>query len=60
MADDNSTLQLPKTIGLCRLAEDLQLQIPLPATRSEIIAGARRTIAADGRILEQYPQELCA
>ena len=56
MTDDNSTLQLPKTIGLCRLAEDLQLQIPLPATRSEIIAGARRTIVADGKILEQYPK----
>ena len=56
MTDDNSTLQLPKTIALCRLAEDLQLQIPLPATRSEIIAGARRTIVADGKILEQYPK----
>src|SRR5664279_2281799 len=56
MTDDNSTLQLPMTIGLCRLAEDLHLQISLPATRSEIIAGARRTIAADGGILEQYPK----
>jgi Fic family protein len=58
MTDDNSPLQLPSTIGLCRLAEDLQLQIPLPATRSEIIAGARRTaIAVDGRVLEQYPKK---
>jgi hypothetical protein len=44
------------TVGLCRLIEDLQLQVPLPATRSEIVAGARKTIAADGRILEQYPK----
>ena len=53
MTDDNSPLQLPMTIGLCRLAEDLQLQIPLPATRSEVIAGARRTVIGDGKVLEQ-------
>jgi Fic/DOC family len=58
MTDDNSPLQLPSTIGLCRLAEDLGLQVPPPATRSEIIAGARRTaIAGDGRVLEQYPKK---
>ncbi len=57
MTDDNSPLQLPMTIGLCRLAEDLQLQIPLPATRSEVIAGARRTVVGDGRVLEQYPKK---
>jgi hypothetical protein len=56
MPDDNSTRPLPMTVGLYRLAEDLQLQIPLPATRSEIVAGARKTIAADGKVLEQYPK----
>jgi hypothetical protein len=56
MPDDNSTRLLPLTVGLYRLAEDLQLQIPLPATRSEIVAGARKTIAADGKVLEQYPK----
>jgi hypothetical protein len=56
MPDDSSTRQLPMTVGLYRLAEDLQLQIPLPATRSEIVAGARKTIAADGKVLEQYPK----
>ena len=56
MPDDNSTRPLPMTVGLYRLAEDLQLQIPLPATRSEIVAGARKTVAADGKVLEQYPK----
>jgi hypothetical protein len=56
MPDDNSTRPLPTAVGLYRLAEDLQLQIPLPATRSEIVAGARKTIAADDNVLEQYPK----
>ncbi len=57
MADDNSTRPLPMTVGLCRLIEDLQLQIPEPARRSEIVAGARKTFVADGKILEQYPKD---
>jgi hypothetical protein len=56
MLDENSIPKFPMTIGLCQLAEKLRLQIPLPATRSEIVAGAKRTIAADGKILEQYPK----
>jgi Fic family protein len=56
MADDNSTRRLPISIGLCRLIEDLELQVPQPATRSEIVAGARKTIVRDGRIVEQYPK----
>jgi len=56
MADDNSTRRLPISIGLCRLIEDLDLQVPQPATRSEIVAGARKTIVRDGRIVEQYPK----
>src|SRR3979411_879465 len=42
-------------IGLVRLIRDLGLKIPLPATRSEVIAGARRSRIADGTVLEQYP-----
>lgn len=56
MADDIPTRPFPMTIGLCRLIEDLQLQVPQPATRSEIVAGARKTSAADGKVLEQYPK----
>jgi Fic family protein len=56
MADDNSTRSFPITIGLRRLVEDLNLQVPLPATRSQIVAGARKKVAADGKVLEQYPK----
>jgi hypothetical protein len=56
MADDNSTRSFPMTVGLWGLIEELRLQVPQPATRSEIVAGARKTIAADGKILEQYPR----
>src|ERR1035437_2009515 len=56
MSDDDSIPRLPLTIGLHRLAEDLQLQVLLPTTRSEIIAGARRTTVTGGKVLEQYPK----
>jgi hypothetical protein len=56
MADDNSTRSFPMTVGLGGLIEELQLKVPLPATRSEIVSGARKTIATDGKILEQYPR----
>ena len=56
MADDNSTRSFPMTVGLWGLIEELHLQVPQLATRSEIVAGARKTIATDGKILEQYPR----
>ncbi|WP_420237121.1 Fic family protein [Telmatobacter bradus] len=56
MSDENSARFFPRSVGLCRLIEELQLQVPVPATRSEIVAGARKTVAADGKILEQYPR----
>jgi hypothetical protein len=56
MVNDNSTHSLPTMIGLCLLVEDFKLQVPLPATRSQIAAGARKTIATDGKVLEQYPK----
>jgi hypothetical protein len=56
MTDDDSVRPFPRTVGLCRLIEERQLQVPLPATRSEIVAGARKTIAANGKILELYPR----
>jgi hypothetical protein len=55
--DDKRTPQTDPIgpIGLVRLISDLGLKIPLPATRSEVIAGARRSRIADGIVLEQYP-----
>jgi hypothetical protein len=41
--------------GLLRLINELGLAVPLPAMRSEVIAGARRTRIADGVVFEQYP-----
>ncbi|MGC1421570.1 MAG: Fic family protein [Terracidiphilus sp.] len=57
MADEVPAPKYPIKTGLCRLIEDLNLQVPPPATQSEIVAGARRTVAADGKILEQYPKD---
>ena len=56
MGDEIFARSFPQSVGLCRLIEELQLQVPVPATRSEIVAGARKTVAADDRILEQYPR----
>jgi hypothetical protein len=56
MIDDNSTRSFPVTVGLWGLIEELHLEVPQPATRSEIVAGARKTTATDGKILEQYPR----
>jgi hypothetical protein len=56
MGDEIFARSFPRLVGLCLLIEELQLQVPAPATRSEIVAEARKTVAADGRILEQYPR----
>src|SRR3990170_3078252 len=42
-------------VGLMRLIHELALAVPLPATRSEVIAGARRTRIAEGITFEHYP-----
>ncbi len=42
-------------VGLMRVVNELGLAVPPPATRSEVLAGARRTRIADGIIFEQYP-----
>ncbi len=50
------TRAFPIAIGLHGLVEQLGLKIPLPAVRSEVVAGARKTRVVDNRILEQYPK----
>jgi hypothetical protein len=47
---------VPIAVGLHGLVEQLGLKIPLPAVRSEVVAGARKTRVVDNRILEQYPK----
>jgi hypothetical protein len=39
--------------GLTALVEQLQLQVPAPAVRSEVVQGARRTRIEGQRIYEQ-------
>src|SRR5208283_1438653 len=46
----------PKAVGLHGLIEEFSLKVPLPAVRSEVISGARRTTVANGAVLEQYPK----
>lgn len=43
-------------IGLTAVIEELNLQTPLPAVRSKISSGTRKTHVEDGIIYEQYPK----
>jgi hypothetical protein len=54
--DENSTGPLPGLSAYIDWRRTFSSKLPLPATRSEIVAGARKTIAADGKVLEQYPK----
>ena len=47
---------LPAPIGLVRLIQELGLSVNLPAVRSEVVAGARRTRVSDGIVFEYYPR----
>src|SRR5260370_908792 len=46
----------PIAVGLYGLLEQLELKVPLPVVRSEVIPGARKTTLSDNKILEQYPK----
>lgn len=47
---------LPRPIGLVGVIEELNLQTPLPAVRSSVIAGARRTHVDHDVVYERYPR----
>lgn len=47
---------LSYSIGLMAVIERLNLQTPLPATRSKISSGARKTRIENGIIYERYPK----
>jgi len=42
-------------IGFTAMVEQLQLRVPVPAVRSEIVQGASRTRIERDRVYEQYP-----
>ena len=53
---NKSQKQFPYHIGLQEIIEDLKLSVSPPATRSSIIAGARRTRVENNIVYEQYPK----
>src|SRR5260221_3564106 len=56
MADISLRERSPVPAGLAWLIQHFGLMLPNPAVRSEIVAGARRTVIHNGRVLEQYPK----
>ena len=47
---------LPRPIGPVAVVEELKLQVPLPAVRSFVVAGARKTRVEHEAIYELYPR----
>ena len=56
MAGNKASKVLPRPIGLAAVIEELKLQVPLPAVRSSVVAGARKTRIEPEAIYEQYPK----
>jgi hypothetical protein len=54
--DDKESARIREPIGLVRLIQDLDLNIPMPAVRSEAVFGARRTKIAETSVVEEYPR----
>lgn len=60
MTETTSENSLPRKIGLMAVIEELQLQIPIPAVRSTVAAGARKTRIDGYVVYEQYPKTYAA
>ena len=56
MAESGASKVLPRPIGLVAVIEELKLRTPVPAVRSSVVAGARRTRFENEAIFEQYPK----
>lgn len=54
MAETTENKQFPRPVGLAVVIEELKLKVPLPAIRSSIVAGARRTRVERDVVYEQY------
>ena len=52
----SSSDSYPRSVGLTALIEALDLRVPLPAVRSFVTRGARRTNLSGSTISEYYPQ----
>jgi Fic family protein len=51
-----TTEKFPMKTGLLFIIEDLDLNVPLPAVRSKIVSGARRTVIENNIVYEYYPK----
>jgi len=51
----SSRISSASAIGLRGLVEEMDLQVPAPFLRSEVVAGTRKTHESPEGILEQYP-----
>ncbi len=49
-----------RKVGLGAVIEELQLRVPLPAVRSTVASGARKTRIDGNAIYEQYPKTYAA
>jgi hypothetical protein len=56
MAENETSKMLQRPIGLVAVVEELKLQVPLPAVRSFVVAGARKTRVENEAIYELYPR----
>lgn len=56
MAESEASRKLPRPIGLVAVIEELKLRTPVPAVRSSVVAGARRTRIENDAIFEHYPK----
>lgn len=56
MSEIGKSKSLPRPIGLVGVIEELNLRTPLPAVRSSVIAGARRTHVDHDVVYERYPK----
>src|SRR5262245_44460127 len=56
MSENGILKSLPRPIGLVGVIEELNLQTPLPAVRSSVIARARRTHVDHDVVYERYPR----
>lgn len=56
MSGKDEPKQLPRSIGLVAVMEELELQLPKPAVRSSVGSGPRRTRVEQDAVYEQYPR----
>jgi len=54
--EDSKEIKLPAAVGLMAVIKELDLKVPLPAVRSTVISGARKTNNVGGIVNEYYPK----